>query len=195
MRKALCFLFLVLGVLFFNPSHAYACGQCSDFLLDWFCPFLRPWLLLFLFWLLIRVIFWAIGKFTKQELPLTYSKRPSLSLVIRIGLVIGIMIFSMGSILAPSLLVIIPTWFFSLFLSQRKLYSVSNRGYLQNLFLYFQWAICILIVCIFVYSMVTFNSPERLNAKRSDPRNPRAAAERIAAEQKQNRHDTTPPAK
>jgi hypothetical protein len=86
----------------------------------------------------------------------------------------------MGSILVPSLLIIIPTWFFSLFLSQRKLYSVNNRGSLQNFLLYFQWAVCILIVGIFVNSMVTFNSPERLIARRRDPRNPIARAEQNA---------------
>jgi hypothetical protein len=191
MRRILWSIFLAFGILFFNSPQAYACGQCADFLLDSYLPFLGPWLLLFWFWLMIRVVFWAIGKFTKQELPLTYSKRPALSLLIRIGLFIGILILTMASILAPSLLVIIPSWFFSLFLSQRKLYSVGNRGHLQNSFLYFQWAIFILIVGIFVNSMVTFNSPERLNALRNDPRNPRAAAERAVAERiaKQNQQN------
>jgi hypothetical protein len=70
--------------------------------------------------------------------------------------------------------------------SQRKLRSISNRGYLQNGFLYFQWAVCILIAGIFINSMVTFNSPERLAARRDNPNNAEAAAERIAKQNQQN---------
>lgn len=177
--------FIILTTGIFSPRAAYSCGVCVDYILDWRLPFLRPLILIFSVWILIKIVFWIIGKATTTSIPLTHSKRPWLTIIALVVILIAVWIFGMGSPLLPFLVVIIPSWFFAIYRSQRRMYSVQYRKKLQSLFIYFQWVTLSAIGFIVIHSIVSFNSTERLIRKLAYPKLTSPAQQRLISKGKE----------
>jgi len=144
------------------PSVVYACGVCIDYLLDFWLPFLKILIPIFIAWFLIKIILGIIGKFTAISIPFFIT---GFSCLFIIGLFIAVSFFTMGSLLLPSLIVVLPSWFISVYKSQKKLYFVRDRKTLQNIFIYFHWLIISITLSATIYSFVTFTSTKRLLSK------------------------------
>jgi len=151
-----------MGTLMFLAPTAYACGGCVDYGADFQMPFLVPLLRLFWIWLMLRLIFWGVGKSIKQSLPLTYSRRPWRSLLIRVVLFVGLSVLTLGSFLFPSLIVIIPSWAISVYTSQKKILAIIPKKPFHEFFLGFQWLTCLAVAVVLVYSMINTNSFSRI---------------------------------
>jgi hypothetical protein len=162
--RSICF-YMVLTVGMFWPCAAYSCGACVDYQLDWYLPFIKPLFLIFSGWILFRFVFWIIGKATSKSIPLTFSKRPWLYNIGVVVIAIAVSMLSMGSVLLPFILVIVPACALAIYRSQRRFYSFRERGKLQSLFIYFQWATLIIAGFIVIHSIARFNSTDRLIRK------------------------------
>ena len=140
----------------------YACGVCVDYQLDFLLPFLKILKPIFIIWLLIKIILGIIGRFTATSIPFFITR---FSLLFIVSLFIAASFLSMGSVLFPFLTIVIPSWFISVYKSQKKLYSVRDRKILQNIFVYFQWLIVLVTFSAMIYSFATFTSTKRLLKK------------------------------
>ena len=159
-EKIAIFLLFITCMLF--PSLVYACGVCIDYQLDFWLPFLKILIPVFIAWLLIKIILRIIGKLTAVSIPSFITGFRGLFII---GLFIAVSYFSMISLLLPFLIVVIPSWFISIYKSQKKLYFVQDRKPLQNILIYSQWIVIAITLSSIIYSFATFTSTKRLLSK------------------------------
>jgi len=163
-------------------TNVYACGFCIDYQVDLAFPFFRLWAPVFLIWLIARLLFWLLGKLQKISLPLSYAKRPWHSLIIRIILFIVVSFFTLGSFLVPFALVILPSWFFSIFTCFKKLRPIFPKHILQKIFLTFQGLVICALILLVPYSQTLPNSTEWLLKKLDHPHLSGPIKERLIAQ-------------
>jgi len=154
---------LILFVLsLFFTSSAYAGGADLDYIYDWKFPFLLAWYWILGIYVAGRLIFWFIGRDHKIPLPLTYSQRPWLALILRVT-ALGLVAFSWaGSRYQPFLIVILPCWFFWSFFALRDVRSKKKKKALHKAYIGFHVLIGLMMVAACLFSFATFDADKRL---------------------------------